>query len=95
MTREEIMQTIANAIETAPKTTPRAVLDALREAGQFIEDAGKLVVGANGDVQECVGILERAAALKIGVMDSDSVRHRIEQQRADAMQEVIERLRAA
>lgn len=43
----------------------------------------------------CAAELEAATQLRIGVMDSDSKRARIEQERMDIVRRVIEKLRAA
>lgn len=94
-THEEITAQILAALEAAPKTTSRQVLKALREAGQFIEDLG-LPTAPPGFLtlaRQCANVLDEAAALKIGVMDSDSKVAAVNAQRMEAMQSVAARLR--
>lgn len=109
MTREEIAVTILMALETAPPTTPKRVLQALKDAGQFIEDLalavapplqavpsqeGAELATAAPPVAALAKRLEEAAAIKISVHDSDSKIARINAERHTVMLEVARELRA-
>lgn len=91
MTRELVLMQIDEAIETAGKTTSRKIVDALQAAKQALSEAP----APAGVVGECVSELDRALALRCGVMDSDSKRERVEGERMQIVQSVVERLRAA
>lgn len=111
MTREEVTAQIMAALASAPKTAPRAMLQALRDAGQFIEDQatqppandpqraippGQSMAAPPGFLslaRQCAAELEEAAALKVGVMDSESRAAAIAAQRLGAIESVAARLR--
>lgn len=61
------------------------------ETGEAVNEAETL----RALMRECAAELEAAAALKVGVMDSESKAHAISNQRLDAMQSVALRLREA
>jgi hypothetical protein len=108
--RESVLASVEAALAAAPATTSRVVKDALKLAAEFLSDVHvppvESPVEARGEIPaplfsdptlipSCIERLESAIALRVGVMDSDSKRDRVDGERLMAMQEVAERLRAA